>query len=74
MPIRLLKYALGRYRFDTIIGSRKIASEEKLQVKKSLIFDIDKNVVTHLTHYMVCQWVEAILRGKKTKVPEATAD
>lgn len=44
-----------------------------LYVKKSLIFDIDKNVATHLTHYMVCQWVEAILRSKKTKVPEATA-
>ena len=26
-----------------------------LYVKKSLIFDIDKNVATHLTHYMVCQ-------------------
>lgn len=38
-----------------------------MYVKKSLIFDIDKNVVTHLTHYMVCQWVEAILRSKKTK-------
>lgn len=35
--------------------------------EKRLIFDIDKNVVTQVTHYMVCQWVEAILGSKKTK-------